>query len=154
MKVIKEGLTPVLNSKLITDFTTSFAIELTVETEDIDGLGHMNNAIYVNWLDQAHLLHTFSLGVTPEVMQSTSCGLVVRHSNLLYLLGLKENDTVLVGTQIKICDGKIRLFRQFQMVELKSKQTALRGTIEYICVDFARAKPRRMPVEFSSALVL
>jgi len=154
MKVIKDNLTPVLNSQIITDFPASFSIELTVGPESIDGLGHMNNAVYVNWLDQVHLLHTFHTGVTAAVMKSSHCGLVVRHSDLHYLVALKEKEKVLIGTRIVKCDGRLRLHRQFQMVELKNQQTALRGTIEYICVNFTKGKPQRMPAEFSQALRL
>ncbi len=154
MDVLQKNLTSIVNSDLITDFTRSFSIDLQVTTSDIDELGHMNNAVYVNWLDQAHLYHTFHLGITPEVMKATQCALVVRHTELFYLLPLKENEMARVGTCVAKCDKKIRLEREFQIVRLEDRQTILRGSIDYICIDFIKGKPKRMPEIYASSLLV
>ena len=152
MRVLSENLIAIQNSHQITDFSPSVSIELTATSDDIDALGHMNNAVYVNWLDQAQLVHTFSLGITPEVMKSTHCALVVRHTDLLYLAALREDETATIGTCITACDGKLRLQRRFQMVRRKDGLTLLRGEIEYVAIDFRKGRPRRMPGIFADIL--
>ncbi len=152
MRVLRENLIPVHDSRLITDFRRSVSIDLSATSEDIDDLGHMNNAVYVNWLDQAHLVHTFSLGITADVMKSTGCALVVRYTELTYFAALRMNEVARVGTCITKCDGKLRVQRQFQMVCQENGLTLLRGKIDYICIDFKKGKPRRMPTVFSDAL--
>ncbi|MFH2131679.1 MAG: acyl-CoA thioesterase [bacterium] len=151
MNLFRKNLPSVLNSELITDFTESFAIDVEVTPEDIDELGHMNNAVYVNWLDLAHLYHTFYLGITPEIMKETQCAMVVRDSNFKYLSALRQKDVARVGTCIVACDKKLRIQRHFQMVRLDDGMTMLRGQIEYVCIDFKKRKPRRMPELFANA---
>ncbi|MBU3915779.1 acyl-CoA thioesterase [bacterium] len=153
MRVIQENLITTIDSDLITDFPRSFSIDLRVSKSDVDGLGHMNNAVYVNWLDQAHLYHLFNLGITMDVMKTCQRGLVVRHSEVDYLSALQENDLVRVGTCVASCDGKLRLCRHFQMVRRNDGVTVLRGLIDYVCIDYKNGKPRRMPAEFVNALV-
>lgn len=152
MRVLRENLKPVFDSDLITDFSPSFAIDLEVLPGDVDPLGHMNNAVYVNWLDQVHLMHAFNLGITPEMIASTGRGLVVRHTNLTYLSAIRVNQIARVGTCITFCDERLRMQRQFQMVLLDDGPTLLRGSIEYVSVDYQRGKPARMPGEFAEAL--
>lgn len=152
MQVLRDNLIPVNNADEISDFSRSVSIDLMAMEKDIDGLGHMNNAVYVNWLDQAHLIHTFNLGITPQVMESTGCGLVVRHTDLTYFSALRENDTARVGTCIVRCDGKLRMRRQFQMIRRHDLVTLLRGVIDYISIDFRTGRPRRMPGIFGEAL--
>ncbi len=125
MKVIQDNLITTVDSELITDFSRSFSIDLQVSKSEVDALGHMNNAVYVNWLDQAHLYHLFNLGITIEVMKTVQRGLVVRHTELDYLSALQENDLARVGTCVASCDGKLRLRRHFQMVRLNDSQTVI-----------------------------
>ncbi|MCP4754693.1 MAG: acyl-CoA thioesterase [Proteobacteria bacterium] len=153
MKVLQDNLEITENSELIKDFPQSFAIDLSVSEEDIDELGHMNNAVYVNWMDQAHLAHTIHLGITPSVFRQTQCGLVVRRSELDYLSAAFRNDVIRIGTCVGRCDGRLRLRRLFQMVRVDDDTTLLRGLIDYVCIDLEKGKPRRMPREFSEAFV-
>ncbi len=153
MKVFQENLVTTVDSDLITDFAKSFSIDLQVSKSEVDALGHMNNAVYVNWLDQAHLYHLFNLGITIEIMKATQHGLVVRHTELDYLSALQENDIARVGTCVASCDGKLRLRRHFQMVRLDDGLAVMRGLIDYVCIDYKKGKPRRMPAEFVNALV-
>ena len=44
------------------DRPNPFTIELAVGSEDIDGLGHANNAVYATWLERRAWLHSPFLG--------------------------------------------------------------------------------------------
>ena len=45
------------------DRATPFIIDLQVKAEDIDGLGHANNAVYVSWLERCAWRHSQRLGL-------------------------------------------------------------------------------------------
>ena len=45
------------------DRATPFIIDLQVGAEDIDGLGHANNAVYVTWLERCAWRHSQRLGL-------------------------------------------------------------------------------------------
>ncbi len=139
------------HSKKISDFTRSFSIDMQVTDNDMDALGHMNNAVYVHWLDLAHLTHCFHLGVDHDVFRQTQCAMVVRHTALTYLSAAFLNDMIRVGTRIESCNGKLRLRRLFQMVRLSDDVSVLRGSIDYACINYMTGKPQRMPGEFIKA---
>lgn len=153
MQVLREQLTPVFNSEWISDFSRSSAIDLDVLNEEVDYLGHMNNAVYVNWLDQSHLVHLFSMGITADIIKETGCALVVRRTDLTYLAALRQGDVARVGSCITSCDGRLRMQRQFQIVRTSDRMTSLRGTIDYVAVDYRRGKPVRMPAQYAEVLV-
>ena len=44
--------------------TTTHDIELDVQAADIDAYGHVNNAVYLTWLDRAAWSHSAALGVS------------------------------------------------------------------------------------------
>lgn len=45
------------------DYADPFVIDLRVLAEDIDGLGHANNAVYVSWLERCAWRHSQRLGL-------------------------------------------------------------------------------------------
>ena len=45
------------------DLEAPFIIDLRVGSEDIDGLGHANNAVYVTWLERCAWRHSQRLGL-------------------------------------------------------------------------------------------
>ena len=46
------------------DRPSPFTLALTPAAEHIDGLGHTNNAVYVQWCEQAGWAHSEALGLS------------------------------------------------------------------------------------------
>lgn len=62
------------------DLATPFIIDLQVAPEDIDGLGHANNAVYVSWLERCAWRHSQRLGLDlTEYRRLDRAMAVVRH---------------------------------------------------------------------------
>ncbi len=140
------------DSPSLTDLPRSFAIDIRVGQREIDGFGHVNNARYIEWLDQVHWSHLAALGLTAERIFAEQCGFVVHHSDVTYLAPLLEGDLVRVGTAVSSFNGSYRLSRQFQLLRLHDQTTALRGTIDYVAVDLATGRPKRVPDTFARLL--
>ncbi|HTR80539.1 MAG TPA: acyl-CoA thioesterase, partial [Bacteroidota bacterium] len=61
-----------------TDFATKrFEIKVTVDPKDIDELGHVNNVVYLRWVQEAAVAHWLS-GTSVEE-QSGIVWVVLRH---------------------------------------------------------------------------
>ena len=61
-----------------------FVIDLQVQAEDIDGLGHANNAVYVSWLERCAWRHSQSLGLDlAEYRRLDRAMAVLRHDHAL-----------------------------------------------------------------------
>ncbi len=136
------------NSPKLTDLRNSYSIDLAVTEKDIDGFGHVNNANYIQWLDQVHWSHLHFMGISDSDILESNCGFVVHHTEVTYHAPLLENDVVRVGTSIVDFDENFRLTRKFQLVRLRDNVTVLRGEIRYVSIDITKGRPKRVPQKY------
>lgn len=61
----------------MTDVVRPFEIDITVKESDIDQLGHVNNVVYLRWVQDAAIAHWMA-AATPEE-QRTLLWVVVKH---------------------------------------------------------------------------
>lgn len=149
---VSEVVSTALNSPLLHELSNSFSIDIEVSKREIDGFGHVNNANYIQWLDQVHWAHLIHMGISEKAIFTESCGFVTRDTAVRYLAPLVEGDLVRVGTGVIDFDERFRLTRQFQLVRVKDEITVLRGTIHYVAVDLKEGRPKRMPQHFVAAI--
>jgi acyl-CoA thioester hydrolase len=130
------------------DLPTPFVIDLQVAADDIDGLGHANNAVYVSWLERCAWRHSQSLGLDlTEYRRLDRAMAVVRHE-VDYLASAYEGDELQVATWIIESDQKLRMSRHFQLIRPADGVTLLRAKTTFVCIELSTGKPKRMPQEF------
>ncbi len=106
---------------------------------EIDGYGHVNNAIY---------------GISPELCRQLGRGMAVWRTQVNYLRAALEGDDIEVGTWPVHNDNRLRITRRFQVRRAADGETLLRALIHYVCIDLRTGKATRMPVEFTQYSVL
>lgn len=116
--------------------------------EDIDGYGHVNNAVYVRWLDEAAWSHSTALGVSPASCVDGRRGMAVWRTQVNYLAPAYAGDRVAIGTWIVGSDGRLRVSRRFQMRRARDGRTLVQALLHYVCIDLDNGRPRRMPAGF------
>ena len=96
------------------------------------------------------------LGIIPEFLglgikdyQRLNRGVAIRKASYEYFLPSFENEDLLIATWLTACDGKFRLERRFQMINLATGQTVQRGHWELICVTLSSGKVTKFPNEFT-----
>lgn len=125
-----------------------FVIDIEVKPEDIDGLGHANNAVYVSWLERCAWRHSQSLGLDlAEYRRLDRAMAVVRHE-IDYLAAAYEGDQLQLGTWIVESDQRLRMTRHFQLMRPSDASTLLRAQTTFVCIELSSGRPKRMPVEF------
>lgn len=75
----------------------AFEITITIEPEDIDVLGHVNNLTYVRWVQDAAVAHWRA--VAPLADQKKVMWLVLRHE-IDYKQPARLEDTILARTWV------------------------------------------------------
>jgi acyl-CoA thioester hydrolase len=115
---------------------------------DIDSYGHVNNAVYVAWLDQAAWSHSAALGVPQEACIGGRRGMAVWRTQINYLAPAFNGERIDIGTWIISNDSRLRVARRFQIVRTTDRRTLLRALLHYVCIDLDSGKPKRMPPEF------
>lgn len=130
------------------DLQNPFIDNVLVQTEDIDELGHANNAVYVRWLERCAWQHSQSLGLgLPEYQQLNRAMVVVRHE-IDYLAAAYVDERLQMATWIVSWDSKLRMTRRFQLIRPDDGVTLLRAHTTFACVELSSGRPRRMPAEF------
>ncbi|WP_437880292.1 acyl-CoA thioesterase [Pseudomonas sp. LRF_L74] len=130
------------------DLPMPFTLELRVAADDIDGLGHANNAVYVSWLERCAWRHSQSLGLDlAEYRRLDRAMAVVRHE-IDYLASAYEDEQLLMGTWIVQSDQRLKMERRFQLMRSSDGVTLLRARTTFVCIELSSGKPKRMPAEF------
>ncbi|MGE8497434.1 MAG: acyl-CoA thioesterase [Pseudomonas sp.] len=130
------------------DLADPFVIDISVTAEDIDGLGHANNAVYVSWLERCAWRHSQFLGLDlSEYRRLDRAMAVVRHE-IDYLAAAYEDQSLQMGTWIVESDQRLKMDRKFQLVRPSDGVTLLRAKTTFVCIELSSGKPKRMPAEF------
>jgi acyl-CoA thioester hydrolase len=135
------------------DFPAAHVIGLTVQPEDIDAYGHVNNAVYLNWLDRAAWSHSASLGVPLEQCLALRRGMAAQRIEIDYLRAAVRGDRIRAATWIVSADGRLRAERCFQIVRLPDGTTLARARVQYVCINLDSGRAARMPETFAHAYI-
>jgi len=74
------------------DHPAPFTLPLRVQGEHIDLMGHVNNVVYLKWLEDVAWAHSVALGLGPAQYEALGHGMVVRQHELTYLQATRLDD--------------------------------------------------------------
>jgi len=135
------------------DLPAPHVIELSVQAADIDAYGHVNNAIYLTWLDRAAWSHSAALGVPLEHCLALRRGMAAQRVEIDYLRAAQRGEAVQAATWIIAGDGRWRAERRFQIRRPRDGATLARARIDYVCINLDSGRAARMPEAFARAYV-
>ena len=98
------------------DLPTPFIHRVAAQGPDIDAYGHVNNSVYLRWLDETAWAHSTALGISPEDCVRLARGMVVWKSQLNYLAPAFAGDGLEIATWLVFIDGRLRADRRFQIL--------------------------------------
>lgn len=130
------------------DLPDPFVIDITVNCDDIDGLGHANNAVYVSWLERCAWRHSQRLGLDLVEYRRLDRAMAVLRHEIDYLVAAYENEELQMGTWIVESDHRLKMTRHFQLVRPADGATLLRARTTFVCIELSSGRPKRMPPEF------
>jgi acyl-CoA thioester hydrolase len=130
------------------DLPSPALTRLVVAAGEIDAYDHVNNAVYVAWLDRAAWEHSAGLGLPLERCLELDRGMAVLRTVLAYLRPALLGDAVTVATWLLPTDLRLRARRRFQVRRDTDGATLLRAEIEYVCIELSSGRPVRAPAEF------
>lgn len=130
------------------DMPNPFVIDIKVVADDIDGLGHANNAVYVSWLERCAWRHSQNLGLDLAEYRRLDRAMAVLRHEIDYLAAAYEDQELQMATWIVESDHRLRMDRRFQLVRPEDGSTLLRARTTFVCIELSTGKPKRMPEEF------
>ena len=120
-----------------------FEFEFTAAAEHIDELGHVNNAIWVQWIQTIAVAHWHS--VCDPAHHDAYFWVVVRHE-IDYLRAAYEGDRIVGRTWVGEAPKGARFDRLVEFVEPDGK-TCVRARTSWAIIDRATGRPIRVPPE-------
>jgi acyl-CoA thioester hydrolase len=136
------------------DHPAAHVVELAVQPEDIDAYEHVNNAVYLSWLDRAAWSHSAALGVPLGQCVALRRGMAAHRVEIEYLRAAVRGDVVQAATWIVGTDGRLRAQRRFQVRRKGDGETLARARIDYVCINLDSGRAVRMPASFARAYLV
>jgi acyl-CoA thioester hydrolase len=136
------------------DHPAAHVVELAVQPEDIDAYEHVNNAVYLSWLDCAAWSHSAALGVPLGQCLALRRGMAAQRIEIEYLRAAVRGDVVRTATWIASTDGRLRAERRFEIQRVADGETLARARIDYVCINLDSGRAVRMPESFARAYVV
>jgi acyl-CoA thioester hydrolase len=120
-----------------------------VVAEEIDEYDHVNNAVYLQWLDRIAWAHSADLGLSLERCLAIRCGMAVRHTRVDYLEAARLDDILVLATWIVASDHRLRCTRRFEIQRVADGKRVLEAEIDFFSLNLNTGKPCRFPPEFT-----
>jgi acyl-CoA thioester hydrolase len=130
------------------DHPAPFVLPVQPVADDIDGLDHTNNAVYVRWCEQAGWAHSEALNLSLADYRRLDRAMAIRQAHYDYTLPTVVGDELLLGTWLLAGDGRLTMTRVFQLLRRRDRATVMRGRWELVCIEVSSGRPRRLPPEF------
>jgi len=134
-----------MTSEMITNHPNEkdFSITMTVHKNDIDELGHVNNVVYVRWVQEVAAAHWNSLA-SSEIKQKY-VWVVLRHE-IDYLSSAFEHDTITIATWVGESNGA-RSERFVQISNTNTGKLIAKAKTTWCMLDAATMRPKRVDEE-------
>ena len=127
-----------------------FTSRFPVRQHELDLLGHVNNAVYLNWAEQVAIDHVEALGFGREWATARGGGWVVREHRITYHRPVRYGDVVLVTT-LPLELGGVRGVRRTEIHRESDRALMAEAVTDWIWVRLPDGRPGRVPAELLSA---
>jgi len=126
-----------------TEKDLSYSYEFQVQEKDIDQLNHVNNVVYVQWIQDAAVKHWSA--VAPENAQKEFVWVIVRHE-IDYRRSGKLGDKIHIKTWVLNASG-VSSVRQVQIFREKDMQLLVESKTTWCMLDAKTLRPVRVTNE-------
>jgi acyl-CoA thioester hydrolase len=127
-----------------------FTTQLRVRYHEMDALGHVNNAVYQHYLEQAAVEHSEHLGFNQERYQELGGVFVMRRIEIDYLRPAVAGDTLEISTWLQKMRGP-RAIRRYEIRKQGNDQLLVTAEALWVWVDTSAMRPKAIPRELLEA---
>jgi acyl-CoA thioester hydrolase len=127
-----------------------YNFEIEVTTKDVDRNGHVNNVVYIQWMQDAAIAHARVSGCT-KASEAVGATWVVRTHHIEYLSPLFAGDKVTVLTWPANFQ-RVRSVRKYKFVRAGDGTVIARAETDWVFVNAKTGKPQSIPEEVRNTL--
>lgn len=133
-----------------TESMEPFTTQLRVRYHEMDALGHVNNAVYQHYLEQAAVEHSEYLGFDRERYHQLGGIFVMRRIEIEYLRPAVAGDTLEVKTWVQQMRGP-RAIRRYEIYKQSDDKLLVTAEALWVWVDVRAMRPKAIPARVLDA---
>lgn len=112
----------------------------TVPESAVDQNGHVNNVVYVQWMQDVAVMHYEAAGGN-QAMEDAGATWVARSHHIEYLKPVYAGDDVIALTWVENL-RRVRSLRRYQFLRQTDNVLLARGETDWVFVDIETGRPR------------
>jgi len=132
------------------DMSSVFDLKIEVKPEHIDVLGHVNNVVYVQWMQDVASAHIETLGVGLDQYLEMKHAMVAVEHHVQYRKAAMLDDDIILRTWLYEINA-LYSFRQYAFFNAKDRSLLFTGNTKWACIEIASGRPKRMSPTFIQA---
>ena len=121
--------------------------QFTVPESAEDQTGHVNNVVYVQWMQDVAVLH-FEEAVGNHVLEQAGATWVARSHYIEYLKPVFAGDEVIALTWVESL-RRVRSLRRYQFLRHSDNLLLAWGETDWVFVDVGSGHPKYVPREIT-----
>jgi len=130
--------------------TNYFELRHKVVPAEIDGLGHVNNLVYLGWFLESSAAHTEACGMSGDPVPAENEGWVIRRHEIDYLAQVRPQDSVIIKTWIEKAE-KASSTRRYEVVNAADGRLVCAGLTVWVWINYKTGRPVRIPAKVYAA---
>jgi acyl-CoA thioester hydrolase len=129
-----------------------YSQELEVQPQHCDMQNHLNNVVYIQWIQDAAIAAYGAKGYSLETDEKKNIIWFVRRHEVDYLAPAFEGETIRVATWVE--GGTLSMFfRRTEFTRLVDSQLVCRAMTEWCYFDINRNRPAKIPADIRTAFL-
>lgn len=120
-----------------------FVYEFEVPEDTIDQNGHVNNVVYIQWMQDVAVRHSHTTGGTAAAHR-LGCSWVVRSHKIDYLSPAFAGDHIAAVTWV-VDFRRVRSLRRYKFVRTSDNKVLATGETDWVFVTMENGRPCGIP---------
>ncbi|MEY2817902.1 MAG: hypothetical protein RL275_1365 [Chloroflexota bacterium] len=131
--------------------STTYSKNITIPSSAIDENGHVNNVVYVQWMQDIAVEHYASIGGVEA--QGPDATWVIRKQSIEYFLQAFEGEEIEVRTWVEDL-RKVRSLRMYEFIRKSDGKILVKGETDWVFMDIRTGKVKAIPAEVEALFKL
>jgi acyl-CoA thioester hydrolase len=132
-------------NRRMADFRFSYPIE--IRYGDLDPQGHVNNAKYLTYFEQARIAYVIELGLFRKDQSFMEIGVILADVHITYLAPVHFGEQIKVGVHAAKMGNKSMTWEQ-NIVDIETGKELARGEVVLVTYDYKEEKTIPIPEEW------
>ena len=124
-----------------------FRHSFDVQSSEIDANSHVNNVVYVQWMQDIAIAHSHHCGGLAQ-LESLGSTWVAQSHHIEYVSPAYEGETITALTWVHSL-GRVRSIRRYRFYRDTDSTLLAKGETNWVFVDANKGTPRKIPTEIS-----